>query len=389
MGTFRLIYKAFEDLYLGLITNKKKEEEDYSFGFLIHPRTVEDTYRQYPFFRFIPERLILFITKIYWPLTISRITGLKSQKTGREIKGYIFAIPLTAHQIFENRDLALKKIFWACRLAKNRGVNLIGLGGLISSVTRGGLDVIENKLDIDITTGHAYTAHNVTSYLFEFCERFDLDKNVPISIVGATGSVGSTSAKILAKAGFDNLFLIDIERKNPFFDSLVGELKAINPNIKIETNHKISEIKKTTFIIAATNAPEALIKSDDLSSGSIIIDDAQPSDVHEEVFDREDVLVLGAGAVYTPGISSGYNFELKGEHDNYCCLAEVLILSSMEHDGHFVVHRADFDSIDRIKEMAKGMGFKTAIPQNFKEIISESKIIKVGEIIKEKLQNEL
>ena len=41
-------------------------------------------------------------------------------------------------------------------------------------------------------------------------------------------------------------------------------------------------IKEAEFIITATNAPEAVVTSEDLKSGAVIIDDAQPSDVSPE-----------------------------------------------------------------------------------------------------------
>ena len=71
-------------------------------------------------------------------------------------------------------------------------------------------------------------------------------------------------------------------------NELIPYLKNLNPNINIEVSHQISAIKKADFIITATNTPEALIKADDLKSGAVVIDDAQPSDVSPEALRRCD-----------------------------------------------------------------------------------------------------
>ena len=68
--------------------------------------------------------------------------------------------------------------------------------------------------------------HTVTSNLFRFVELFKIDKNkVLVAIVGATGSIGSSCLKVLARAGYDNFLLVDIERKAHFYDNLVTEIK--------------------------------------------------------------------------------------------------------------------------------------------------------------------
>ena len=53
--------------------------------------------------------------------------------------------------------------------------------------------------------------------------------------MGATGSIGSSCLKILARDGYDNFLLVDIERKAHFFENLVAELKKMNPDVKIQT----------------------------------------------------------------------------------------------------------------------------------------------------------
>lgn len=356
-----------------------------TFAFLIHPRGFTDIFRKYPVLRLIPKKVIEFLFMYVWPpILVSRVTGLKTLKEGKSIDGYVISIPMTARQMMEHRDQARRKIIQAVRMAKKKGVQIVGLGGLTSSLTGGGLDIID-KVDINVTTGHAYTAFNVTRNVFELSQILGLDKaNILVAIVGAAGSVGSTSAKILARGGYNNILLIDLERKHHFFKDLMEEMKALNPGVNITTSHQIRDIKTADFIVTATNTPEALVKYEDLKAGAVVVDDAQPSDISPEVFEQNDVLAVEAGVVHTPEVKSNFNMGLKDKYDNFCCMAELLILASREWDKHYVINRATLASVDEVGEWGKELGFKLGHFQNPRGLVSQEKIENVKRIIKER-----
>lgn len=374
------VISAFSDLFVRIMPVDDKKNS-YEFAFIVHPRSRHDVTRKYQFFKYFPNSFANVITKHFWPVRISKITGLKSQVDGKEIIGHLITILMTAQQMIENRQLALKRIIQACVLAKKHGAKIVGLGGLTSSFSRGGLDLV-NKVDINITTGHAYTSYNVSQNVFTLVKYMGLDKNkIWIGVVGAAGSVGSTVAKLVAREGFVNLLLIDLERKHHHFSEIITEIKNLNPNIVIEISHQIGKIQKCDIIIAATNAPEALIRSEDLKQGAIIVDDAQPSDVHSDVLDRKDVLVIEAGVTHTPGLNNNFNFGLKNRQDNFCCLAEVFILAANEWNEHYVINRATLELVDEIAILGKKLGFTIGNFQNFKESISDEKLLYVKNII--------
>jgi fatty aldehyde-generating acyl-ACP reductase len=373
-----------EDLFLHFLPINKKGV--YKFAFIVHPRSRQDIQRKFPFFKFFPNTLTDMFTKYFPPITVSKVTGLKSLKNAMNIEGYIIAVLPTAHQLMENRELALKRIKQACTLAQNKGAKIIGLGGLTSSLSKGGLDLL-SKVGVGITTGHAYTSHNVTQNVISLCEYMELDKHkIKIGVVGAAGSIGSTVAKLLITNDFNNLLIIDVERKRSGCDELEVELRKIKPEISIDISHQIGDIKDCDIIVAATNAPEALIQAKDLKWGAIVIDDAQPSDVHYDVFDRQDVLVVEAGVTYTPNINNNFNFGLKNKNDNFCCLAEVLILAANHWDKHYVINRASLELVDEISKFGNQLHFEIGDYQNFHELISPQKLAFVKNCIK---QNEL
>lgn len=354
------------------------------FAFLVHPRDLSDVFKKYPLLKFFHASLIEFFLLKFWPpVFVARITGLKSDG-GDPINGCVISIPLTARQMMEHRTVASKKILDATIFAQKFGAKIIGLGALTSSLSKGGLDLID-RVDINITTGHAYTAYNVTKNIFELCHILNLDKTkITVAIVGAAGSIGSTSARVLARAGYQNLLLIDLERKHHFFKKLESDLKNFNKGINIKFSHQIKDIVNADVIITATNAPEALVEASDLKAGAIVVDDAQPSDISEDVFEREDVLVVSAGVVHTPNIETHFNFGLADKFDNFCCLAELLILASHKWNKHYIIDRAAVESVDEIAEWGKALGFQLAKFQNPRGLISAEKLNEMKRIIHQK-----
>jgi predicted amino acid dehydrogenase len=372
MNALLLLIHGIRDLILQVAPVPLRKKR--GFAFLVHPRDFSDVSRKYPFASRLSDSSLRWILSHLWPVVVSEVTGVRSRKTGKQIRGWIIAVPLTARQMFEDRNLSLKRIIQAAHLARTLGARIIGLGALTSSFSKGGTDVAE-KVDIDVTTGHAYTAYNVTWFFFIIVEKLALRKDEVITaIVGAAGSVGSTSALMIARAGFQNFLLIDIARKKELVENLYEDLKKVNPAARIEISHEIGSVKKANFIITATNAPEVVIRSDHIKSGTVIIDDAQPSDVSKEVFDRNDVIVVEGGLVHTPGISSNFNFGFRDRNDNFCCLAEVLVLAAEEREGHYTLGRgASLQLVNEIAALGKEYGFRPAECQNFKEVIKEER----------------
>ena len=351
----------------------RKQPNTYAFAFLVHSRGYRDIYRKYPILKFVPKGLVIFFMNRLWPITLSRVTGVHSLKDKTKVRGYVLGITMTAEYMMSHREEALRKIRQALYLARGKGAKIVGLGGLTSSLSGGGIALLD--IDVSITTGHAYTAYNVTQNLFKLTNIFNLDKSkIKVAVVGAAGSVGSLSSLILARAGYKNMLLIDLGRKSRNLDELESEIKKICLDVVVDKSNNVNDIRGYDFVVTATNTPEALVTTDKVSSGMIIIDDAQPSDIHRDVLKMEDVLVIEAGVVHTPGIHSNFNYGLKSKTDNFCCMAELLILASHQWEDHYVVNRATLENVDIISEMGKELGFEVAAFQNFQESIKDSKI---------------
>lgn len=376
------VYWPFRDLFFNTFPIEIHKNK-YKYGFLVHPRDEYDVLRKYPFFAFIPHNVIRIFTKWYWPIVVTKVKGLKCIEKDQEIEGYIITIPLITKQILSNKKLAVKRIRQAIIMSRRMGIKIVGLGALTASVTRGGADLKDIK-GIWITTGHAYTGYNVTRNLFKLEQSLKISKEKDqIAVVGAAGSIGSISAQIIARAGYNNILLIDLERKKDKVEETANQVNILNSSVNLKISYDIKSIKDSDFIIAATNTPEALITSEMLKSGAVVIDDAQPSDVHENVLSREDVLAIEAGVVDTPGVSSNFNLGLKGRFDNFCCMAEVLILAAHKWSEHFVVEKTNLEFVDKISTWGEPLKFDVAKLQNRKELISPEKFDKIKKIRQE------
>ncbi len=357
----------------------KKKSHEYKFAFLVHSRGYKDIYRKYPKLKLIPKTIVIFIMNHLWPITLSKVTGIYSIKTKEHVKGYVLGIPMTSQEMMSNRDSSLTKIRQALYLARGKGVTIVGLGGLTSSLSAGGKSLLD--IDMHVTTGHAYTAYNVTQNLFKLVEIFEMSKEqVRVAVVGAAGSVGSLSVLLIARAGFGSITLIDLKRKD--LSELETRVRNMRPDMTVFISHEVKDIKSCNFVITATNTPDALITKELVEDGMVIIDDAQPSDIHPDVLKLENVLVIEAGVVDTPGVKSNFNYGLKSKTDNFCCMTELLILASHGWDKHYIIERATLEHVDEISKMGDDLGFKIASFQNFLESISQQKIEHVKSIIK-------
>lgn len=356
-------------------------------AFLVHPRDNTDFLRRFPYLRFLPKSVIAFLTKNMPPVVVSKITGLIS-KEGHPIEGDIIAITMTAKQMMEDRPAALKKIIQASKFAERRGVGIIGFGALTASLSKGGLDVVPEVKNMGITTGRAYTTKTVTDYVKRCIEEFGFNKDkVRIAIVGAGGSIGSSCAKILAQWGVRNFLFVDVVKRAEHLKSQVEHMSSVHFDARIETTHAIKDIKGWDIVITATNAPEALVSSDDLLPGAIIINDAQPSDVPVSVIkERKDILVIEGGVIHTPGIKCNFNLGLAGREDTFCCLGEVLVLAREGHFDNYALGELNTDLVAHIEEMSKDLNFTISKFQNsVQKYIPDVQIENVKGIIKERL----
>jgi predicted amino acid dehydrogenase len=354
MKTLKLIIHAFRDLIVRYLPNFNKNK--HAFAFLVHPRDISDVYRKYPFAKYAPKKILLWVLRHYWPVVLSQVEGLKSKKTGEEVKGYIMTIPLTAQQMINNHQLAQKKIIQALKLAEKLGVKIFGLGALTASITKGGLD-LTSKTKIVVTTGNSLTVAVAVKSIKDILRKKQLSfPKTVIAIIGATGSIGRGVALLLAAQYPKNLILIG--RTPAHLTELKNAICTNHTRINLVISTEVAQIQNADIIIVATASPEVLIKSEYLKQGAIIYDVSQPQNVSPDIIQkRADVSIIDGGIVSTPGINYHFNFGLPRE-TAFACLTETMILAAEKktenHVGAVILEKAK-----EIYKLAKIYNFKS------------------------------
>lgn len=385
MSGFKLFVEAFRDLLWPLSPKWlfQKNHDKPVFAFIVHPRDLSDVYRKYPSTRVLSPSALEWFLKHFWPVVVSEVEGLKSIKNGEPIRGWILTIPLTAKLMMADRPKAVRFIRRAIKLAYCRGVNIVGLGALNASIVYRGKDIenLLDRLDMGLTSGVAFTAFNMTDISLYLIDKFKLNIEDEIfGIVGAAGAIGSATIKFLVTKRIRHFILIDLDRKHSKITELVKEFKKIFPDIFFKVTSDLSELKNCRFVITATNTPEALVKNEHLNSGTIIIDDAQPSDIDREVIlGRTDVLVIEGGVIEVRGINPNVNLGLKHKTDVFSCLAEVMVLAAHDRIRERNTDYVNSEQIQKIGAQGEVLGFGRAEFQNFEKVYSEKDLIQFYE----------
>lgn len=239
-------------------------------------------------------------------------------------------------------------------LALHRGARVIGLGGLTSAATGGGLKLRRNlPSGATITNGNAYTAmvvlHNV---LDAKATLGNTGRTTRIAVVGCTGSVGVPASGLLAEAGFD-LILVGRSAKRA-----QHELGNIAPQAVFHGD--LNGLRNANIVVLLTSDPAAHLLPEHVRPGTVVIDYAQPANVLPsayESFRNRNVTVVKGGIVRIPNYSCTADFGLEDPRDTFACLAEAY-LCAREGILQHSVGRPSLELAHRLDRAAERHGIR-------------------------------
>ncbi len=349
------------------------------FAFITHPLEIADYYRKFPFLKPLPDSWVERLFKHVPAMKVSDITGIVS-KTGKEAEGWFVGCPLTAKMMMQlDQDFVMKKIIESARLAEKLGAKIVGLGAFTSVVGDAGITVAKN-VNIAVTTGNSYTVGAALEGIKIAAEKMEVDlEEADIAIIGATGSIGSACAKILAKSvKYLTLAARDINKLNRLSEHILH-----NYGLAARTTTDIKgALKRADIIITVTGAVEAIIEPWDLKPGAIVLDVARPRDVSRQVGKvRDDVLVVEGGVIKVPGENVNFNFNFGFPPGlSYACMAETMILALEGRYENFSLGRDySVESIEEICRLAEKHGFQLAGLRSFERALTDEQILRVKE----------
>lgn len=325
-----------------------------TFALVIHPLNPKrDVARKYPLLaRVLPARLIHFFSRFWPPVYLSHVTGVCSEATGKEVEGWLVACPFTARQMLQmSPQTAYDKIVQTGRMAHRLGARILGLLAFTSVVGDGGV-TIARRLSIPVTTGRSLTVAVAVEALDETarCRGIRPESSV-VAVVGATGSIGSACAQLLAPMVAELVLIGRRESRLAEVRARVSE--AGGCTVRVSTH--VEDIRGARMVLSATNATRPVIQPEHLEHGAVVCDVARPSDVSPRVDrERDDVLVIEGGVVDVPGgVDFGFDFGLP-PGKAYACMAETMVLAL---EGRYESYSLGKDiRLGQVREMAQLAG---------------------------------
>ncbi len=375
-----------EDTYLDLMADlewqpairylQPREAGINRFAFVIHPLDVGfiHSHRTFRWTRHFPDALVESVAAWMPPMYLSRITGGRSPATGQRIEGHLISLAATPRQMMRHGErFTYQRLNLAARMAERLGARLMGLGAFTSVVGDAGITV-DHEAKIAITSGNSLTVAATLEAAKQAAIRMGVDDLTRgrAMIIGATGSIGSVCARLLAQAIFD-VVLISIEPEKLI--DLKRKIEAETPGTRVTIGTRPGDLAtECDLVVTATSAfGQRILDIATCKPGAIICDVARPPDIGpREAALRPDVLVIESGEVIIPGdVDFGYNIGLPPK-TAYACLGETALLAMEGRFESFTVGRNI--SMERVKEiyrLFKKHDFRLADLRSFGHHLSE------------------
>ncbi|NWG35391.1 MAG: shikimate dehydrogenase [Chloroflexi bacterium] len=346
-----------------------------TFAFIIHPIDPKrDVSRKFPFLgRMLNEKQIDFFSTFFPPVYISEIEGIRSEATGKEIKGWFVACPYTPRRMMELPERTVyRKIIQTGRLAERLGAQILGLGAFTSVVGDAGV-TIAKALDVPVTTGDSYTVTVAVDAIREAARLMDIPlRNATAAVVGATGAIGQVCADLLAD-DVERLYLIG--RRQDKLEELRDRLR-VHARAELVIRTSMDVLADAQLILTVTSAVHDVIRPEFLQPGSVICDVARPRDVSAMVARvRDDILVIDGGMVDVPGpVDFHFNFGFP-PGKAYACMAETIALAlEGRFEDYTLGKHITRERVDEISAMARKHGFRLSGFRSFEREITPQQI---------------
>jgi predicted amino acid dehydrogenase len=320
------------------------------------------------------------------PFTYSHVTGIKSP-TGAEVEGWLITVGGTPKQLLAHSpEFTYAKLLAAADMAQRLGAQIMGLGAFTKVVGDAGVTVAK-QAPLPVTTGNSYSASAALWAAHDALAQLGLVEVDPdgvmrgkTMVVGATGSIGSVCARLLALAS-DEVWLVSPETAKLL--ALKKDIERESPRARIQVaatpGHHLSEMD--VIVTATSGAGKRVLDIMAVKPGCVITDVARPLDLSaEDVARRPDVLVVESGEIELPGNVHMRNVGLpKGVA--YACLAETVVLALEGRFETFTVGRdIDWEKVKEIYRLGLKHGMKLATISGVNGVFTEADIARTREL---------
>lgn len=362
-----------------------------SFAFIVHPRdpVEQDIARQFPAMRpdLMDEEQITPIFQSLPPFILGEYNGLKDVY-GKPLSGYVLSAPITVKGSFNNTleglTNAKDKTIATAQFAREKlGVEIVGLGETLGTLSKFGTTIESKVDDVKATTGHAYTVYLVGETLMQGAKAVGMNtEDATLAVVGAGGAIGASAARLLENH-VGRVILIDKAQQIQRVQKMAEEME--NPNVTV--TNALDAIVAADLVISATNDPEPFIKSEFVTPGTVIVDDSQPVNMSAKEAQEAGALLLHPIGKTPKGVHRSFDFSLP-EGTDFSCALEVMILAATDsqegYQNRTVGRLEDINKVRTIAALADSAGFGLAPLQSFGKEFLPQELERIKSIRKKK-----
>jgi predicted amino acid dehydrogenase len=319
------------------------------------------------------------------PMVYCKMSNIVSP-TGAEAEGWLISVGGTPKEMLSHSpEFTYRRLLHAAKIAEGLGAQIMGLGAFTKVVGDAGITVAR-RASIPITTGNSYSASGALWAAADAMRRMGLikvskdSKKVPAKtmVIGATGSIGSVSARLLAMA-FDEVVIAgrDIKKLDELRDSILQD----TPDAKvISSTDYDSLLGDMDMIVTSTSgAGKKILDITRVKPGCVITDVARPLDLPPaEVAKRPDVLVIESGEIELPTPVKGMKSIGLPKNVIYACLAETIVLALEGRFEVFTIGRdTEWEKVKEIYKLGIKHGMKLAAISGVKGVYTDEDIARV------------
>ncbi len=347
------------------------------YAFVIHPLVFKQLL-QHPllkrFKNFVPPFVLEQVAARTPPSAVGRIRGLES-KTGAKAEGLLLALPMTSKIMLRMPpEYVYERLIELAEIGQEYGATVMGLGAFTSVIGDAG-ETVARRSPIAITTGNSFTVAATMETIEVASAKIGIDiAGSTALVVGATGSIGSVLARLLAEKVAE---IVLVSPRPERLIGLGGTIKKESPAVKLTTTTNVNDhIGRADIVVTTSSAVDPIISVEKLMPGALVCDVARPPDIREETAAlRPDVLVIESGEISPPSqISMNIDIGLP-PNTVYACLAETMILALEGINRHFTLGRSiKKDKVKEITELGAKHGFSLAGFRSFGHPVSDERL---------------
>ena len=363
------------------------------FAFVIHPLSQNYIKNAFPIPKSTPKYVMDKIETLAAhmpPMVYCKMENIISP-TGAEAEGWLISVGGTPKEMLSRSpEFTYRRLLHASKIAEKMGAQIMGLGAFTKVVGDAGVTVARRS-SLPITTGNSYSASGALWAAADAMRRMGLmtinkhNKKVAAKtmVIGASGSIGSVSARLLAMS-FDEVYLAG--RTLSKLDELKASILKETPDAKVFTTIDYNNLlgDMDMIVTSTSGAGKEILDIMKVKPGCVITDVARPLDLPaSDVAKRPDVLVIESGEIDLPTKVKGLKSIGLPPNVIYACLAETIVLALEGRFEVFTVGRdTEWEKVKEIYKLGLKHGMKLAAISGVNGVFTDEAIAKVVTLAK-------